>query len=280
MYKPVEMSMKTLFLIASTSILMTACNLGSNSTPTENTTDVNAIAAPASLTFEVVKVYAHDTTAYTQGLEWNGNVLIESSGNYNQSKIRLLDSNLKDIVKPVKLGAEYFGEGTTLFNGKIYQLTWKEHKVFIYDAKTLKKINELSWPYEGWGMTHNDTAIIINTGGSNIYFVDPNTFNVTKTLGVYNNYGYVSNINELEYVDGKLYGNIYLTDNIIQIDPISGRVIAIADMSNLLAIVGVKNDPRVKDPGNVLNGIAYHKNKGTFFVTGKDWPVMVELRFK
>jgi glutamine cyclotransferase len=257
---------------------ITACN----STSTSNNVEANSntIPAPTNLYFEVIATHPHDTSSYTEGLEWHGNDLIESTGNYKQSRLRVLDSNMKDKITPVKLAPEYFGEGTTLFNDKIYQLTWKEHKVFVYDAKSLKKINELYWPYEGWGMTHDDTAIIVNTGGSNLYYVNPSNFTVIKTLGVYNNYGYVSNINELEYVDGKFYANIYMTDNIIQIDPISGRVLAMADMSNLLATVGVKNDPKVKDAGNVLNGIAYHKGKGTFYITGKDWPVLVEMKFK
>lgn len=242
--------------------------------------EASAIPAPTNLNYEVIKVYPHDTSSYTQGLEWNGNTLIESTGNYNESKLIMLDTNMKNIMKPVILEKQYFGEGTTLLNNKIYQLTWKEHKVFVYDSKTLKKINELYWPYEGWGMANNDSSIIVNTGGSNIYFVDPENFKVTKTLGVYNNYGYVSNINELEFVDGKLYANVYLTDNIIQIDPNTGQVIAIADMSNLLAKVGITNNPKTLDAGNVLNGIAYHKKRGTIFVTGKDWPVIVELKFK
>lgn len=270
---------KHLILVLFSIILFTACKgVNNNSEDVSNTNA--AITAPATLHFDIVKIHPHDTTSYTEGLEWHENYLIESTGNYAKSKLRILDTNMKDVLNPVKLDAAYFGEGTTLFKDKIYQLTWKEHKVFVYDAKTLKKLNELYWPYEGWGMTHNDSSIIINTGGSNIYYVDPATFNVQKTVGVFNNYGYVSNINELEWVDGKLYANIYMTDNIIQIDPISGKVVAIADLSNILAMVGVKNDPRVKDSGNVLNGIAYHKQKGTFFITGKDWPVLVELRFK
>jgi glutamine cyclotransferase len=265
-------------LLGSCILLGVACKSTNTNDATSNSTD--AIAAPTALFYDIIKVHPHDTTSYTEGLEWNENTLIESTGNRGQSKLRLLDSNMKDLVKPVKLESQYFGEGTTLFNGKIYQLTWQEHKIFVYDAKTLKKLNELYWPYEGWGMTHNDSSILINTGGSNIYFVDPTTFAVQKTLGVYNNYGYVSNINELEWVDGKIYANVYMTDNIIQIDPISGRVVANADMSNILAKVGVKNDPREKDSGNVINGIAFHKQKGTFFITGKDWPVLIELRFK
>ena len=268
--------MRTLYFIAF-SIFSLACNSANNTTDSSNT---NAIESPKQLQYEIVKIYPHDTSSYTQGLEWNGSQLIEGTGNYGKSILHILDSNMQSLAKKVKLSAEDFGEGTTLFNDKIYQLTWKEHKVFVYDAKTLSKINEYAWPYEGWGMTHNDTAIIVNTGGSNLYYVDPNSFKVIRTVGVYNNYGYVSNINELEYVDGKVYGNIYMTDNIIQIDPISGIVLAIADMSNILAIAGVKNDPRVKDSGYVLNGIAYNKAKGTFFITGKNWPVMVELRFK
>ena len=261
-------------------IVLFACN-NSNTNETETNVDSNAvIPAPSNLSFDIVKTYPHDTSSYTEGLEWNGNILIESTGNYKESKLRLLDSNMKDIVIPVKLEDAYFGEGATLFNNKIYQLTWKENKVFVYDANTLKKLNEFYWPYDGWGMTHNDTAIIVNTGGSNLYYVDPTNFKVTKTVGVYDNNGYVSNVNELEYVDGKIYANVYMTDDIIQIDPVSGRVLAKANLSNILIKAGVNEDPKLKDPGNVLNGIAYNKKTNSFFVTGKDWPVLIELKFK
>ena len=257
-----------------------ACNNATNTSNIEASSNANTIPAPAILAFDVIKLHAHDTTSYTEGLEWIGNILLESTGNYKHSKLRMLDTNMKDSKPAIKLEDAYFGEGTTLFNGNIYQLTWKEHKVFVYDAKSFKKINEYYWPYEGWGMTHDDTAIIVNTGGSNIYYVNPTDFTVKKTLGVYNNFGYVSNINELEYVNGKLYANVYMTDNIIQIDPSTGNVLATADFSNILSKVGIKNDPRIIDAGNVLNGIAYHKQKGTFFITGKDWPVIIELKFK
>jgi len=260
-------------------LYMISCNNASTNNSDANT-DQNVILPPTNINYDIIKLYPHDTTSYTEGLEWNGSHLIESTGNYKQSRLRILDSNMKDVIKPVKLEDTYFGEGATLFNGKIYQLTWKEHKVFVYDPKTLKKINELYWPYEGWGMTHDDTAIIINTGGSNIYYVDPTSFTVKKTLGVFNNYGYVSNINELEYVNGKLYANVYLTDNIIQINPITGRVEGIADLTNILIKGGIKEDPKNKDAGNVLNGIAYSKDKGTFFITGKYWPVVIELKLK
>jgi glutamine cyclotransferase len=261
-------------------IALFACN-NNNGNETETNVDATVvIPTPSNLSFDIIKTYTHDTSSYTQGLEWNGAILIESTGNYKESKLRLLDTNMKDKVSPVKLDDAYFAEGATLFNNKIYQLTWKENKVFVYDAKTLKKLNEFYWPYEGWGMTHNDTAIIVTTGGSNVYYVDPTNFQVTKTVGVYDNNGYVPNLNELEYVEGKIYANIYMTDDIIQIDPVSGRVLAKANLSNILTKVGVNNDPRLKDPGNVLNGIAYNKKTSSFFVTGKHWPVLIELKFK
>lgn len=277
------MNFKLIFLLSITLVSLGACNNNTNDNNNGNNTASNSdqiIQPPANLNYDVIKLHPHDTSSYTEGLEWDGNRLIESTGNYKQSKLRILDSNMRDIVKPVNLADAYFGEGTTLFKDKLYQLTWKEHKVFVYDTKTLKKINELYWPYEGWGMTHDDTCIIINTGGSNIYYVDPTNFSVRKTLGVFNNYGYVSNINELEYVNGKLFANVYMTDNIIQIDPITGRVIGVADLTNILSKVGIKEDPKLKDAGNVLNGIAYHQTKQTFFITGKYWPVLIELKFR
>jgi len=258
-------------------LFATSC---ANNINNDEKNQATAIPAPNNLSYEVIKVYPHDTSSYTQGLEWNGNNLIESTGNYNESKLIILDTNMKNIMKPVMLDKQYFGEGATLLKNKIYQLTWKEHKVFIYDPKTLKKIDEKYWPYEGWGITNDDSSLIINTGGSNMYFVNPVDFMVKKTLGVFNNYGYVPNINELEYVNGKIYANVYLTNNIIQIDPNTGQVVGMADMSNLLAKVGIAIDPKTIDPGNVLNGIAYHKKRGTFFVTGKDWPVIIELKFR
>jgi glutamine cyclotransferase len=248
-----------------------------------NNTDANnetAIAAPTSLSYEVIKVYPHDTSAYTQGLEWNGNKLIEGTGLEGKSVLQILDTNMKILGNKVKLDKEYFGEGTTLFQDKIYQLTWKSHKVFVYDAKTLKKINELYWPYEGWGLTHNDTSLIVSTGESNIYIVDPVHFSIQKTLGVFNQYGYLSNLNELEYANGQLYANIYGRNEVVVIDPISGQVKSSIDFKNLLSQAGVKYDPLSIDAGYVLNGVAYHADKKTFFITGKCWPVLVEVRLR
>ena len=247
----------------------------------------NAIKAPQNLSYELIKVYPHDTLSYTQGLEWKSDTLIEGTGDYSKSYLHLLDTKMKVIKGPIKLNGPkvayedaIFGEGITQFDHKIYQLTWKTKKVFVYDAKTLNKINEFNWPYEGWGLTHNDSSLIVSTGGSNLYFVDPATFLIQRTLGVYNNYGYVSDINELEYVNGKIYANLYLHDNIIQIDPQTGLVTGNLDLSDILAKASAKYDPKTVNGGYVLNGIAYKKESQSFFITGKCWPLMMEIKLK
>jgi glutamine cyclotransferase len=270
-------------VVISVTIILFAC--GNNNQ--DASINENAIKAPQNLSYELIKVYPHDTLSYTQGLEWKGDTLIEGTGDYSKSYLHLLDTTMKVIKGPLKLNGPkvayedaIFGEGITQFDHKIYQLTWKTKKVFVYDAKTLQKINEFNWPYEGWGLTHNDSSLIVSTGGSNIYFVDPNTFSIQRTLGVYNNYGYVSDINELEYVNGKIYANLYLHDNIIQIDPQTGLVTGNLDLSDILAKASAKYDPKTVNGGYVLNGIAYKKEAQSFFITGKCWPLMMEIKLK
>jgi len=267
-------------LLLSTFIfVITSC--GNNIATSENEAENdNVIKAPTQLQYEVVKIYTHDTSAYTQGLEWYGETLFESTGNYGKSVLHKLDANMQGIGKKINLSKELFGEGVTIFKDKIYQLTWKEHKVLVYDANTLQKEKELYWQYEGWGITHNDSALIISTGGSDIYVVDPNTFAIQKTIGVYNNYGYVSDINELEYVDGKIYANLYGQNEVVVIEPTTGQIVNSINFSNLLAQANVKYNPTTIDIGYVLNGIAYQPKSKTFFVTGKCWPVMVEIKIK
>ena len=270
-------------IVISVTIILLAC--GNNIQ--DASSNENAIKAPQNLSYELIKVYPHDTLSYTQGLEWKGDTLIEGTGDYSKSYLHLLDTKMKVIKGPIKLNGPkvayedaIFGEGITEFDHKIYQLTWKTKKVFVYDAKTFQKINEFNWPYEGWGLTHNDSSLIVSTGGSNLYFVDPATFSIQRTLGVYNNYGYVSDINELEYVNGKIYANLYLHDNIIQIDPQTGLVTGNLDLSDILAKASAKYDPKTVNGGYVLNGIAYKKESQSFFITGKCWPLMMEIKLK
>lgn len=261
-------------------LIVIACNNSSNTVPNEdiNTSNSNTISAPEQLNYSIVNIFPHDTSSYTQGLEWNDNTLFEGTGLKGKSVLYKMDSKLNQIGQKIKLDKAYFGEGITIFKDKIYQLTWEEHKVIVYDAKTLKKIEDLNWPYEGWGLTHNDTALIVSTGSSNLYFVDPTTFTIKKTVGVFNQFGYQNMINELEYIDGKIFANIYGQNDIIVIDPNSGRIINKIDCSNLLAQSKVTYNPLSLDGGYVLNGIAYKKTSNTLFLTGKCWPVIVEIK--
>lgn len=268
------------FLFVGICLIAIACNDTNNATSSNNSNEVantTAISAPIVQTYTLKNVYAHDTTAYTQGLEWHNNTLIEGTGLRGKSVLYQMDSQLKPFGQKIKLTPPYFGEGVTVFKGKLYQLTWEEHKVFVYDATSLKKINEFNWPYEGWGLTHNDSSLIVSTGSSNLYYVDPNTFEIQKTLGVFHQYGYQSMLNELEYVDGKIYANVYGQNEIVVIDAITGMITHKIDCNNLLAQAKVQYNPLTIDGGYVLNGIAYKKATNTFFLTGKCWPVIVEV---
>ncbi|MEP6467944.1 MAG: glutaminyl-peptide cyclotransferase [Parafilimonas sp.] len=256
--------------------IFSACN--TKQPAGDNNVD-NGNPPPPLINYSIVKVYPHDTSSYTEGLELVNNNLYESGGNYGTSK--LVEKNLDGkIEKSIKLDSTYFGEGISVLNNKIYQLTWQEHKVFVYDASTFQKINELTWPYEGWGMTNNGKDLIISTGSSNIYFVDPENFKIVNQISVSDNYGPVSSVNELEYVNGFLYANVYQTDHILKIDPQTGNVLGVLDMAGILQKSGMnynaQNYPGTN--GNVLNGIAYDSTKKVFYITGKMWPAMFEIK--
>ena len=267
------------YLALCISLMVLACNNTNNTDQSDkDEAESTAIAAPVAINYTIQNVYSHDTSAYTQGLEWHNNALIEGTGLRGESVLYKMDEQLKPLGKKIQLEQPFFGEGITVFDGKIYQLTWEEHVVFVYDANTLKKIKTLNWPYEGWGLTHNDTALIVSTGSSNLYFVNPTDLSIQKTVGIYNEYGYQSMLNELEYVNGKIFANIYGQNEIVVIDPATGNITNKMDCSNLLAQAKVSYNPMSKDAGYVLNGIAYKKSTDTYFLTGKCWPVIIEVK--
>jgi glutamine cyclotransferase len=175
----------------------------------------------------------------------------------------------------VSIDPSVFGEGITILNDKIYELTWRSNLVYVYDSKTFKKIREFSWDHEGWGITHNGKELIISTGDSNLYFVDPETFKLLRIVGVTDNNGPVGNLNELEYIKGAVFSNIYLTDYIVKIDPATGHITGRMDLSGLLEKFGKQVN---KDDGNVLNGIAFDSAKNSLYVTGKKWPLLYEMK--
>ncbi|PJE47437.1 MAG: glutamine cyclotransferase [Sediminibacterium sp.] len=265
--------MRQLFNVLVLSMLMIGCNSNAESDNAEQN-KVQTVQVPSNIPFQVLNIFPHDTSSYTQGLIWHEGKLWEGTGWETESKLLLTDLKTGKAIKSVKLPDNEFGEGITILNNKIYQLTWKDHKVYVYDLKSLKQEKVFDWPYEGWGITTDGKALLVSTGGSNLYWVDPATFKITKTLGVSDNNGYVSNLNELEWVNGFIYANQYLTDYILKIDPSSGSVVGRINLAGLLQ----QSNQLIVENTDVLNGIAFNPTTGNFLVTGKRWPALYELK--
>jgi glutamine cyclotransferase len=234
---------------------------------------------PALINYTLLNAHPHDTSFFTEGLEFNNGQLFESSGGQKEetphpSAFGVLDLSTGKVSKKVELdNATYFGEGITVFNGKIYQLTWRNQKGFIYDAKTFKKIREFDYQGDGWGLTHDSSHIIMSDGSSNLKFLDPESLKVVSIISVVDNNGPVSNVNELEFIDGFIYANVWQQDHIIKIDPSSGKVVGRINLDSLV------RDVRTKSANaDFLNGIAYNPATKTIFVTGKLWPLIYEIK--
>ena len=225
--------------------------------------------------YKVVQKYPHDTLAFTQGLEFYKGGLYEGTGEYGESQLRKVDLATGKVLQKVDLGRRYFGEGITIFHDKIYELTWQQHAVFRYDL-SFRFLDTLHLPTEGWGMTHDSLHLIVSDGSSKLYFRDPNTLDSVRIINVTENGNLVNNLNELEYIHGFIYANIWQTDYIVKIDPATGNVVGKADFSGLLKNQG----ETVYDLNDVLNGIAYDDQTGKIYVTGKDWPALFEVEFR
>jgi glutamine cyclotransferase len=265
--------MRKLIYFLVLSMLLIGCKSNAESDNAEQN-KAQTVQAPENISFQVLNMFPHDTSSYTQGLIWHDGKLWEGTGWETESKLMLTDLKTGKAIKSVKLPDTEFGEGITILNNKIYQLTWEDHKVYVYDLKTLKQEKVFDWPYEGWGITTDGKALLVSTGGSNLYWVDPATFKITKTLGVSDNNGYVSNLNELEWVNGFIYANQYLTDYILKIDPSSGSVVGRINLAGLLQ----QSNQLIVANTDVLNGIAFNPTTGHFLVTGKRWPALYELK--
>jgi glutamine cyclotransferase len=259
--------------------LLTACN-DTGSHATENTGKNETAAAPPTMQYTVVNKFPHDTSYFTEGLEFYKGQLFESSGgNADESpypsEFGIADLQTGKVTSKAKLDkTKYFGEGITVFNGKLYQLTWVSQVGFIYDVNTFKKIGEFKLPSkEGWGLTHDSAHLIMSDGSSNLYYLSPDSLKILNILRVTNNDGPVPNINELEYINGYIYANQWETPYILKIDPATGKVVGRLDLDNLQ-----KEAVATRPGADVLNGIAYDSTTGRMLVTGKKWPYLYEIK--
>lgn len=228
----------------------------------------------AALSYTVTSTFPHDTSSYTQGLEFYNGQLFESTGNYGHSKLLKVDIKTGKALQQIAIDSIYFGEGMTVLNDTIYQLTWREKVVFVYAAKDFKKIKEFPLSTEGWGLTNDGKNLIVTDGSNNLYFYEPSTFRLLRTQSVTEDGMPSVNLNELEYINGFIYANQYQYPYIFKIDPNSGQILAKLDLSDLA------NRIKAKYPkADVLNGIAYHPGLKKIYVTGKLWPELFEIDF-
>ena len=217
-------------------------------------------------TYSIIATYPHDPEAFTQGLAFAGGYLYEGTGLTGQSSLRQVELETGQAIKDLQLPADLYGEGITILGDRVFQLTWKSHRGFVYDLESFALLGEFSYAGEGWGITHNGSALIMSDGSANLYFIDPETFSLIRQIEVHDDRGPVSRLNELEYIGGEIYANVWLSDRIARISPETGQVTAWIDLTGLS-----RQEQGVKDANDVLNGIAYDAVNGRLFVTGKRW---------
>ena len=222
-------------------------------------------------TYNIVNTYPHDRSAFTQGLVFEEGVLYEGTGLFGYSTLRKVELETGDILQIRELSAQFFGEGITIYENKIIQLTWRSNIGFVYDKNSFELLQEFNYSTEGWGITHDGERLIMSDGTSTLHFLDPQTFEEIGQLEVFDNDGPVTRLNELEYVQGEIYANVWQTDQVARIAPGTGRVVGWVDLAGLLTAEDLS------EPVDVLNGIAYDAKTDRLFVTGKLWPKLFEI---
>lgn len=223
-------------------------------------------------TVTVVASYPHDAGAFTQGLVIDGGILYEGTGHYGQSTLRRVELETGRVEKSMSLASDYFGEGITLLGEQIFQLTWKEGVCFLYDKQTLAPTGTLRYSGEGWGLTNDGEHLYLSDGKSNIHVLDPKTLKPIRRIRVKQGRRLIDKLNELEFVEGEIYANIWYSDHIARIDPTSGEVLGWIDCSQVYPAA------RRPDREHVLNGIAYDSVTKRLFITGKNWPQLFEIQ--
>lgn len=221
--------------------------------------------------YTVINTYPHDAGAYTQGLQYVDGVFYEGTGRHGASSLRRVEVETGAVLQQIDLPESYFGEGIVVIDDRIFQLTWQEQTAFLYDRTSFDEIQQFTYPTEGWGLTFDGEHLIMSDGSNNLYFRDPVTFEELGRVAVTYLGSPLTRLNELEYIDGVVWANVYQTNFIAQIDPESGKVIGIVDLAGILTNVEVTGQV------DVLNGIAWDAENERLFVTGKWWPALFEI---
>ncbi|HEU4470081.1 MAG TPA: glutaminyl-peptide cyclotransferase [Flavisolibacter sp.] len=250
-------------------VFMIGCNDGPEQP------DTAALPPPVPvMSYRILATHPHDTSSFTEGLEFYQNTLLESTGEHGKSKLIRTDLASGKALQEVSLDPKLFGEGLTVLNDTLYQLTYKENRVLVYDARTFNKIGELPLKGEGWGLTNDGKSLIASNGSSDLFFYDPKGFTLQKTLPVRESGSVVLNINELEYVNGFIYANQWQYSYILKIDANTGEVVSKLDLTDLV------NKVKATEPWmDTLNGIAYDPTTKKFYITGKNWSKLYEIQF-
>jgi glutamine cyclotransferase len=270
------------YLFLATALFITSCG-DDNKTDdnTDGTPDTTPkVEVPAVINYTIVKEYPHDPKAFTEGLQFVDGFLYESTGQYGMSDIRKTELETGKVLQKTMIDSKYFGEGMAIIKDKVYQLTYRENTGFIYDLKTLKEVGTFKfYNREGWGMTTDGTNLIYDDGGNTLYFLDPNNFQEVKRVDVVDERGAVKQLNELEYIKGYIYANQWQSDYIYKIDPNTGKVVGKANLFDLRQKVNIPY-PVAGDETSpeVMNGIAYDAVSNRIFITGKNWPKVIEVK--
>lgn len=222
---------------------------------------------------KVINKLNHDKGAYTQGLVYEEGFLYEGTGDWENSSLRKVKLETGEVMLKMSLDPKYFGEGITIFKDKIVQLTWRSHVGFVYDKQSFKLLSRFEYPTEGWGITTDGEKLIMSDGTNKIHFLDPEYDSEIGSIEVYDNNGPVDSLNELEFIDGLIYANVYQQSYIVVIDPKTGKILQSIDCKNIVP------QEYIGDINNVLNGIAYDSKKNRIFVTGKHWPILYQVEF-
>lgn len=234
---------------------------------------VQADVAPVYYDYEVVSKIPHDKDAYTQGLFIYNGELFETTGKYGQSKLRRIDIDTGAILAEQQLPKQIFGEGSVFHKGDIYVLSWREQYGMVFDVSSLEQKRSFQYSGEGWGLTSNGEQLVMSNGSSTLKFTDPETFDILGSVDVSLRGRPVAALNELEWIDGEIYANVYQTNAIVRIDPMSGNVTGVIDMRGILP-----NEDFTTGQTDVLNGVAYDSESNRLFVTGKNWPWIYEIK--